>query len=319
MTCRIITTYSSFDMPLREAGRKQIFSRAIEYSQKAQCEIICINDLTSQAQVYGSISIHYHKFSKIIKDCLRFSQRHEIEIHSAMFQFKILLLVCLFDVKSIYLYDGEPLPRSENMVKTFARWIAYCLARRLVKSVCVLSNYQMRNLGLKKIKKIQPSVPRISTLAQLERSSRPSILYMGHLSKEKGCDTIIEMMELFANDNYDIKLVIADNSIHVDERLQLKLRDHLQKWDNVSVKGVVDPLAELSRCWVYLYPFTTPHGTMAFSLSIHEAIISKRPVIACDVGANREFFPDINFIPMEKIGDASYMMQLVKSVIENEK
>ena len=126
-------------------------------------------------------------------------------------------------------------------------------------------------------------------------------------------------MEKLAHKNSDIVLTIADNTISNDQLCKDLLSIHMQKWDNIKLKGVVNPFEELSKCWVYLYPFNTPHGTMAFAMSIYEASTIGKPVIACDIGSNREFFPNINLIPQSKISDSDYLTELIEAVILNER
>lgn len=166
---------------------------------------------------------------------------------------------------------------------------------------------------MQKVKPILPDVPKISSDSR--KTKYPSVLFMGHISEEKGILTILKAMEILAKKKSNIILKIANNSISTDRKCLDLTRSHIQKWENIRLLGVVDPFRELSKSWAYLYPFNVAHGTMAFSMSIYEAVAIGKPVIACDVGANREFFPDVNLIPTEKIFSESYLSNLIEEVI----
>ena len=97
----------------------------------------------------------------------------------------------------------------------------------------------------------------------------------------------------------DLELVLANNSISGDHELIEKVKNLKNKYnESVHLKGVIDPFEELQKAWLYVYPFKSALGTMAFSMSLYEATICNTPFIACDVGANKEFFNEKFLIPV---------------------
>jgi len=114
---------------------------------------------------------------------------------------------------------------------------------------------------------------------------------MGHLSFFKGVDTILKAFRQIIRVYPDSHLVIANNSVRGDKELLEEVERLRREFpNNLVVKGVVNPIEELTSCWVYLYPFKEAIGTMAFAMSLHEAEVCGTPYVACDVGANSEFF-----------------------------
>ena len=191
--------------------------------------------------------------------------------------------------------DGQPIPLD----------FKYPL-RKLLANICsivfdeiyILSEYQKRNLGIQKAKKMAVYLPKIDKcLYPVEKTSYPSILYMGHLKKFKGVDYLIsssyDLVEKYPN----IQITFAINGLHSSLSTEKNLRKlHSNLPDNITITGVVDPLAELSKAWIYVYPFRRPHGTMAYALSIYEALSLGCNVIASDVGSNKEFFGEIRYL-----------------------
>ena len=140
-------------------------------------------------------------------------------------------------------------------------------------------------------------MPSINIDSNTKRADTPTLLYMGHLSYFKGVDTIINSFKEIINEFPNLMLIIANNSVRGDEDLINEVANLKQTYpNNITIKGIVDPIKELSEAWVYLYPFKKAIGTMSFALSLYEAEICKTPYITCDVGANKELFNPDNII-----------------------
>ena len=164
---------------------------------------------------------------------------------------------------------------------------------------------------------IIPILPNIKVDSTFKRSSNPSLLYMGHLSYFKGVDTIILAFKKLIKEIPDLTLIIANNSIRGDKELIDEVSMLKKKYPaNIIIKGIVDPIEELSRAWVYLYPFKDAIGTMAYALSLYEAEQCKTPYIACNVGANKEFFNNDYLI---NVNDEKEMVKKIKYFINERK
>jgi glycosyltransferase involved in cell wall biosynthesis len=114
---------------------------------------------------------------------------------------------------------------------------------------------------------------------------------MGHISYFKGVDTLLEAYEILKLEIDNLDLVIANNMVRGDQELLNEVKKLQEKYpSNIIIKGVIDPIEELSKAWVYIYPFIKPGGTMSFALSLYESQECHTPYVACDIGANAEFF-----------------------------
>ena len=105
-----------------------------------------------------------------------------------------------------------------------------------------------------------------------------NILYVGHIRHTKGINEILDASKCFINTNF---LLVGPM---VDKDLEVKL-------DNVSFLGPKkrEEVKELYKeCDVFLFPSYTE----GFSLSVLEAMACGLPIIATDVGANKETILD---------------------------
>ena len=160
----------------------------------------------------------------------------------------------------------------------------------IYKKIIVFSSYQ-RKIKHKDVIIEKLILLKITVNKKHKRYLLPTLLYMGHLSYFKGVDTILESFKYLVNIILNITLIIADNSIQQDLKLANEVRTLKNKYSkNIILKGIVDPIEELTKAWIYLYPFKKPLGTMAYALSLYEAECCGIDYIACDVGANKEFF-----------------------------
>ena len=140
---------------------------------------------------------------------------------------------------------------------------------------------------------------------------------MGHLSFFKGVDTILESFKQIIPQYPSLKLIIANNSLRGDQVLIDEISSLKENYpENIILKGIIDPIKELTEAWVYLYPFKQASGTMAFALSLYEAECCNTPFIACDVGANSEFFKNEYLID---VNDIEEMTKKIKNFINERK
>ena len=105
-----------------------------------------------------------------------------------------------------------------------------------------------------------------------------NILYVGHIRHTKGINEILDASKSFKNINFLLAGPIVDKDLEV-------------KLDNVSFLGPKkrEEVKELYKeCDVFLFPSYTE----GFSLSVLEAMACGLPIIATDVGTNKETILD---------------------------
>ncbi len=181
----------------------------------------------------------------------------------------------------------------------------------------VYSKYQYNRLPNKnKVSIIKPLLPLIRK-ANVERTINPSVLYMGHISRMKGFDSILPAMDTLLHEIPNLQFIICNNMITVEQKYLNGIEKLKNKYSNqVIIKGIVDPIEELSKAWVYIYPFIDDVGTMAFPLSLYEAQCCGVPFVACDVAANKEFF-DVKYLI--EPGNQKQLYDKIKQFIDERK
>ena len=303
----IISRLESFDFPLHEATRKQVWWNA----KKRQTEgysvsIVLLSDFNKKF-VNENIDIEF--VNRWFWN--PFIATDKIQFITGSVSIWLLLGFLFRGEKTVTLTDGNML--GEKSVKL--RKIIVKFLPLIYKEIIVYSNYQLNRLNIKKAKIIPPLLPSISIDSNIKRANVPTLLYMGHLSYFKGVDTIINSFLEIINEYTNLILIIANNSVRGDEDLINEVTKLKQTYpNNIIIKGVVDPIRELSEAWVYLCPFKKAIGTMAFALSLYEAESCSTPYIACDVGANKEFFNSDYLID---VNDSRAMSEKIKQFIDD--
>ena len=292
MKYTIYTRLVSFVFPLREATRKQIWSIAkSKLSEGYKVEVILLTDKNECFEVDGVKikSVNRWKYHK-------FDNSDVIHFITGSICIWLFIPVRLKGVKKLTLTDGDM--HGRNM--RFMRNLIKKLLPTIYNDIFVYSNYQLNRLGIKNVSIVKPNLeyPTFKTIS--EKYIKPTLLYMGHLSYIKGVDILIDAYEKVKTTKIpDLELVIANNSIAGDKDLIEKVKNlKLMYKESVHIKGIIDPFEELQKAWIYIYPFKSALGTMAFSMSLYEATLCKTPFIACDVGANKEFFDNKYLIPV---------------------
>lgn len=117
-----------------------------------------------------------------------------------------------------------------------------------------------------------------------------NILYVGHIRHTKGINEILEASKAFKDINFLLVGPMVDKDLEA-------------KQDNVSFLGPKDhdEIKDLlNKCDVFLFPSYTE----GFSLSLLEAMAYGLPIIATDVGANKETIGDGGIIVKTKDSDS---------------
>lgn len=284
----IVSFLDSFDFPLREATRKQVWWEAKNAKKQGKDVNIYIIDHDAESVVKDGITIKFVSAKNLCKSNLR---ADEVNYLTGSVIPNLLSIVFVKSKKKILtLTDGYMFGANKYwMRKTISKILPI-----FFDEICIYSRYQKQLLGYGKI--VSPHKPQL-LIPDIPKSDYPSILYMGHISKSKGFDAIIIALSRLLGENSSYEFVIANNMIEVSKEYMDKVQMLIDKYPNqIIIKGIVNPLEELKRSWVYIYPFIEARGTMAFPLSLYEAEQCGTPFIACDISSNSEFFDKKNLI-----------------------
>lgn len=309
MLFAIVTFLDSFEFPLREATRKEVWWEAQHR-----------RDENYQVTIYIVGSDEKPSFIKDRIKCCFIRNKDIVAINAD-------IIHCLTGSISIWLPLFRFLRVGKKVLTLTDGWmfgsvrsgIRRMIAKRLFiyfDEVYTYSLYQKRILNDERIQITKPHLPMLEIPA-LNKDEVPTVLYMGHISKSKGFDAIIPAMSQLMAEDESIRFVVANNMIQGDELYLAAIRKLNEDYPcQVVIKGVVDPLVELRKAWVYIYPFNTPMGTMAFPLSLYEAQQCGTPFVACNVSANSEFFDEKYLIEPD---NADQLYERIKQLINERK
>lgn len=305
----IISRVETFEFPLHEATRKQIWWTAKEKQSKGYSVDIVI--LTNFNKEFINENIRIKCVNRLLWN--PFIRANKIQMITGSIAVWLLAGLFWFGGKKLTLTDGDMFGSKRRY---FRKGIVPLLPF-IFNKIIVFSDYQKKQLKIKSVLIETPLLPIIKVDSKIKRAERPTLLYMGHLSYFKGVDTIVHSFKKLILDIPNLVLIIANNSIRGDKELIDEVSSLKELYpDNIIIKGIVDPIEELATAWVYLYPFKEPLGTMAFALSLYEAEQCKTPYIACDIGANKEFFnPDF----LINVNDNIEMTKKIKNFIDERK
>lgn len=305
----IICFVNKFQFPLREALRKQVWWLALSKLDDFEVTIY-VFDSADKSTIIEGVNIVYLDKNDILGYLIKAEIVHFV---TSIVEVRLLSSIICRGQKKLTIGDGEPLGTTK---KQFRKLLVKLLPM-LFSDIYIFSQYQRFKLNLKKVTIIQPFLPAIKPVIGV-KSSYPSILYMGHLSHFKGVGDLFFAFTSLKKNYPKLKLVVANNMVHGDEELLVKLTNLVKEYpDDVIIKGIVNPIEELCKAWIYVYPFTKAGGTLAFALSLYESKMCGTPFISCDVGANSEFFDNSSLIkPNDKIALVEKLTGLLDDLIK---
>jgi glycosyltransferase involved in cell wall biosynthesis len=304
----ICTFVDSFKFPLREALRKQVWWSAKEKKKYGHEVEIIIFGKSSNIVVYEGIRIVFLDKNRLLS---YFLKAERVDFIVTIIELRLLMSIFIRGVHTVTICDGYPLGED----KIFLRKLILKFLPYLFFKINVYSKFQKRVLSLKNAKIIKPILPIIKK-NNFKRHESPTLLYMGHISQFKGVDAIISAYTFLRNKDSNLNLIIANNMVRGEPELIKKVNKLKNLYPgNVTIKGVVDPVEELSKAWIYLYPFKKPGGTMAFALSLYESEQCNTPYIACNVGSNAEFFNNNYLVHCD---DFHHMANKIRQILNDE-
>lgn len=305
----IVSIIDSFEFPLREALRKQIWWLALRKKNQGYTVdiVILTNGVTpekrfSKKEISITLKNKYRSLFAVIRTDI-------LHVVTAIVAPK-LFFIRGGRLRKLTLTDGDVFHGSQPTARRLlARFLPI-----VFHEIQVFSHFQQTALNFIKTRIVEPILPvQIHVKRSLHKD--PTLLFMGHLSRSKGVDTILLTLPQLISDFPSIRLILADNGVQHDTDMEKMIADYETRFpNNIIRKGVVDPETELAECWIYLYPFKKPGGTMAYALSLCESHRAGTPYIACNVGANPEFFPKNNLI---NPGDHHTLTTRIRDIIND--
>ena len=282
-----ITYYiHDLEFPLVEGVRKQAWWMAQEMKKKGhEVEILSTSKRKERVEK-EAIKIKYGSALDISKLC-KTDLLHYVSHPSPLIV--PLLLRAKAKVQVITPFDGG----LNGFWKRSWDFLVSSLVLRRVSRVTLQTKYQFNLLQKTRLKIIQTKIipPLISNLkASAKKSVEPTLLFMSHLSIEKGIGDVLKAFAIVREQKKGVKLIICDsglkkNSFYYKEIKKINRED-------IIIKGKVDPQEELSKAWIYLYPIHKAQETFSVPLSLIEAMQVNTKYISTNVGGLAQYFPE---------------------------
>jgi len=154
----------------------------------------------------------------------------------------------------------------------------------------------------------------------VEFPPRPTVLFCGRLTKEKGVHILLRAVQLVQRRIRDARLVVVGDTDNKTYRRELeKTAEALGIRDSISFLGWIsnDQIAErYQESWVLVVPSIWEEG---LGMVMVEAGLMERPVIASDLGGIKDFIQDgVNGLLVAP-GDIQALANAIASVLENQK
>ncbi len=147
---------------------------------------------------------------------------------------------------------------------------------------------------------------------RLDDRFSPVLGFVGRLSSEKGLTYLLKAIKLLTNDFNNILLIIAGEGELLDD-LKSETRE-LGIESNVSFLG---PRHDISEILQLLDIFILPSEREGLSLVLIEASAASLPIIATDVGGNRQVVGDGKNGFVVKPKDATSLYKAIREIIMN--
>lgn len=308
-----IAFFPDFLFPLREAGRKVFIETIKNHPESISSEYTFYYLGTEKLEVSKNITLLPIKNLKTDNSSVRykiFTPNYDRRVH------QFLTKKCKDDFTEIYFLDGNPFPRNRYIDHIIRKLLLLTCYRNT--SIHCLTKFQC-DCCFPFRTKIYPLPESLKNHKSQEFSFRPErrILYMGPLLECKGLLHILPAIRLLFERDQDVEFHICQSTNETDQSV-LDLMKNLEHDypKRIVWKGVVDPLDELNKAAVYLYPFNA--RTMAIPLSIVEAQNAGCHAVISDHHGNRDLFeddPKIKILSEQQLNSPDYFSETILSVL----
>ena len=292
----LVSFFEDFSFPLAEAGRKQTYLRARKIKLSGGDPSILIITPDEQAEfVQNDIPVQLITKKGLYRKRWLLREYDQIEFWGTTGLVALKVGMLSRAGKKIFVAtDGGivstgPKSRLRRMI---TGWLT-----SYYDELVVFTDYQRQILasaiGDRNAAKIISAMPIVkpTPTSRIERAGRPTLLYMGHLSRYKGVDLLVKLFEDLLPEWPDLKLVICHNGLVYDEQCDQLVRDAARTYtDGIEIKGKVNPFEELASAHILVHPTRQHSGTFAFPLALWEAMATGTPFISTRLEGLTEFF-----------------------------
>ena len=293
----LVSAQEDFEFPLAEAARKQLFETARRHRDEGHdVRILIVTPNLNRQFVQEGIPVRLTTKWSLIR--LGSWCRLSDSVHYFGTIGMIALMIALLmrsRTRTLTATDGGifSIGGRVGLRRWLGRWFHWCYQwfqtyteyqRELL--VALSPHYESK---VKKVRPILIESPATST----QKLDHPTILYMGHLSRFKGVDIVMEVFRALAHEMPRLKLILASNGLTYDDNLEPSVRCLINEYPSrVTLKGKVDVFTEIGQSHVLIYPIRAHSGTFAVPLSLYESLCCGTPFLSSRLEGVAEYFDD---------------------------
>jgi len=283
------------DLPLREGIHKQVLWLAAALSEDFDVHVVCMkrHPLLSQkthCKKHEDISIQYVPLLKLIN--IKTDVLHILQSTPSLLSTTILIF-SRYKRSFMSFFGGGLVPYLAQNRSIRFKVIKHVITK---KTNCLFIQTRHQESAMKNhfnsYKLVAPLMP--ESFSQTEsKTEKPSLLFMSQLTRHKNALILFHAFKELQIKYPDIILTIADsnlNKIKKNSSYETHLKKLICDLKNVILKDIVNPQEELSKAWIYVYPFVSADGTFSVPLSLYEAYKTNTFFVSSNVGGVGEFF-----------------------------
>lgn len=293
----LASAQEDFEFPLAEAARKQLFETARRRRDDGhKVRILVVTPNQNEQFVQEDIPIRLTTKRNLIR-LGPWCRRSDHVTYFGTIGLIALIVATLMRsrTRTFTATDGGVFSTGGRV--GLRRWIGRWFHRRYQQFQIYTEHQRELLVALSphyssKLKKIRPIlIEPPSTPSQ--KTKHPTILYMGHLSRFKGVDIVMEVFRALTDEMPRLSLILASNGLTYDDNMEPAVRRLVDEYPSrVRLKGKVDVFTEIGRSHLLIYPIRSHSGTFAVPLSLYESLCCGTPFLSSRLAGVAEYFDD---------------------------
>ena len=296
-TVLLASAQEDFEFPLAEAARKQLFATAQRCRDDGhEVRLLIVTPNLNSQFVQEGIPVRLSTKWNLIRLgpwCRRLNSVHYFGTIGLI----ALIIAMLMRSRTRIFTATDGGVFSTGGRAGIRRWLGRWF-HRCYQQYQVYTDYQRDLLTAlsphykSRLKKVQPILIEPPT-TPMQKTEHPTILYMGHLSRFKGVDIVMNVFRVLAREMPHLKLILASNGLIYDDNLEHSVSQLVDEYPSrVTLKGKVDIVNEIGQSHLLIYPIRSHSGTFAVPLSLYECLCCGTPFLSSRLAGVAEYFDD---------------------------
>lgn len=313
----LASAQEDFEFPLAEAARKQLFETARQHRDDGhEVRILVVTPNLNRQLVQEGIPILLTTKWNLIR-LGSWCRRSDNVTYFGTIGLMALIIATLMRsrTRTFTATDGGVFSTGGRV--GLRRWMARWFHRRYQQFQIYTEHQRELLVALSphygsKLKKIRPILIE-PPATPLSKTEHPTILYMGHLSRFKGVDIVMEVFRALTDEMPRLSLILASNGLTYDDNMEPAVRRLVDEYPSrVTLKGKVEVFTEIGKAHLLIYPIRLHSGTFAVPLSLYECLCCGTPFLSSRLAGVAEYFDDYFLCTP---GDAGQFVEKAKKML----